>query len=356
MISLPPTLQHHLQTPLTIGPLTLSSRVFQSPLAGVTDRVFRRLVRRYAPESMVFTEMVQAAGVHQGQRATHLIMDIRPEEVPIGVQLFDCRPDFMATAAQAAIDAGAWIIDLNMGCPVNKVTRKGGGSSLLRQPEVAEAIVAQVAQVTQAASIPVSVKTRIGWSDEDITILDFARRMEAAGAQMLTIHGRTRSQGYNGPARWEWIRRVKEVVQIPVIANGDITSLDAALQCLAATGADGVMCARGTLGYPFLVGEIEHFLKTGTRLPAPTWTDRLRCAQDHLQDLVAYKGQRGLYQSRKHLAWYVKGFEGAAEWRQQLSRIESVEEGLALLEAAIAQNPDRQDSPRSPDPIPCTSL
>nr|WP_017714254.1 tRNA dihydrouridine synthase DusB [Prochlorothrix hollandica] len=330
---LSPSLQHHFRSPLTVGNLTLHSRVFQSPLAGVTDRVFRQLVRRHAPHSMVYTEMVQAAGIHHGQHQTTPIMDIAPGEGPISVQLFDCRPDFMAEAAQAAVAAGAWMVDINMGCPVNKVTRKGGGSSLLREPEVAVAIVRQVAQ---AVAVPVTVKTRLGWCDDDITILDFARRLEAAGAQLLTIHGRTRSQGYNGAARWDWIRRVKDSVGIPVIANGDILSLETALACLEQTGADGVMCSRGTLGYPWLVGEIEHFLRTGVAMAPPTVVDRLRCAQDHLQALAAYKGQRGIHQARKHMTWYVKGFEGAADWRQQLARINSVAEGIALLEGAIA--------------------
>lgn len=153
-----------------------------------------------------------------------------------------------------------------MGCPVNKITKNGGGSALLRQPELAEQIVRQV---VKAVPVPVTVKTRIGWNDQEINILEFAKRMEEAGAQMITIHARTRAQGYTGRARWEWIRRAKEVLSIPVIANGDIFSVEAAVQCLQETGADGVMCSRGTLGYPFLAGEIDHFLKTGEQLPPP---------------------------------------------------------------------------------------
>ena len=261
-------------------------------------------------------------------------MDVDPEEHPISIQLFDCRPDFLGEAAQIAVAQGSDTIDINMGCPVNKITRKGGGSSLLRQPKVAEAIVRAVVQV---AGVPVSVKTRLGWSDEEINILEFAQRMQDAGAAMLTLHGRTRQQGYNGTAQWHWIRRVKEQLEIPVIANGDIMSVESAIRCLQETGADGVMCSRGTLGYPFLVGEIDHFLKTGDYLPPVSAVQRLVCAKEHLQALGAYKGDRGIYQARKHLSWYCKGFPGANQLRDQLSRIESVEAGCELLDRTLAE-------------------
>jgi nifR3 family TIM-barrel protein len=223
-------------------------------------------------------------------------------------------------------------VDINMGCPVNKITKKGGGSSLLRQPEVAAAIVKTVAA---AVDVPVTVKTRLGWDDHDINIVEFAQRLQDAGAQMLTLHARTRAQGYNGSAQWDWIGRVKQALSIPVIANGDIFSVDAAIACLKQTGADGVMCSRGSLGYPFLVGEIEHYFRTGEKRPRPTVTDRLTCAQEHLQALWDYKGQRGLFQARKHLAWYCKDFPGAALLREQLSRVESVAAGHDLLAEAI---------------------
>ncbi len=330
---LSPELKDRLSTPLKIGTVEVNSRVFQSPLSGVTDLVFRRLVRRYAPDSMMYTEMVHASEVCH-VRELPKIMEVDPNERPISIQLFDCRPNFLAEAAQMAVQEGADTIDINMGCPVNKITKNGGGSSLLRQPEVAETIVRSV---VEAVNVPVTVKTRIGWSDEEINILEFARRMQDAGAKLITIHARTRAQGYNGQAKWEWIRRVKEQLSIPVIANGDIFSVEAALQCLAETGADGVMCSRGTLGYPFLVGEIDYFLKTGELKTPPTVIERLYCAKEHLQALWEYKGQRGIYQSRKHLTWYAKGFPGAHELRDRLARIESVTQGWELLDQAINQ-------------------
>jgi tRNA-dihydrouridine synthase B len=331
MVSLSSELQQRLNAPLMIGTVRVSSRVLQSPLSGVTDRAFRQLVRRYAPDSMLYTEMVHAAGICHAQDLEK-IMDIGPQEQPISIQLFDCRPDFMAEAARMAEAEGAVTIDINMGCPVNKITKKGGGSSLLRQPEVAETIVKTV---VAAVSVPVTVKTRIGWDDNHINAVEFGRRMEAAGAQMLTLHGRTRSQGYQGQARWDWIAKVKTALSIPVIANGDITSVESALRCLKETEADGVMCSRGTLGYPFLVGAIDHFLKTGQASPTPNALDLLLCARQHLLLLWTFKGQRGLHQSRKHMAWYVKGFDGAALLRQQLCQLDSVDAGLDLLDIAI---------------------
>ena len=319
------------RSPLVVGSVVFRSRVLQAPLSGVTDLVFRRLVRRYAPLSMMYTEMVNAKEIHH-LAALPRLMELDPGEQPVSIQLFDCRPDFMGEAAQKAVAEGAQTIDINMGCPVNKITKKGGGSSLLRQPDVAIAIVEAV---VAAVAVPVTVKTRIGWTDDEITILDFARRLEAAGAQMLTVHGRTREQGYKGKAKWDWIRQVKEVLTIPVIANGDIISVESAIACLQATGADGVMCSRGTLGYPFLVGEIDHFLRTGEKMPQPTAIELLQCAKEHLDGLWVYKGQKGIFQARKHLTWYCKDFAGAAELRDRLSKINSVAEGHALMDAAI---------------------
>lgn len=331
MLFLSPPLKERLATPLQIGHFEVNSRVLQSPLSGVTDLVFRRLVRRHAPESMMYTEMVNATGLHYVKELP-IIMEVDPNERPISIQLFDCRPDFLAEAAQMAVAEGADTVDINMGCPVNKITKNGGGSSLLRDPETAEAIVRSV---TQAVDVPVTVKTRIGWTDKEITILDFAKRMEDAGAQMITVHGRTRSQGYNGNAKWEWIAKVKEILSIPVIANGDIFSVEAAVNCLEQTGADGVMCSRGTMGYPFLVGEVDHFLKTGSLKPIPTSVERLQCAREHLYMLWEYKGDRGVRQARKHMTWYAKGFNGAADLRGQLSTIENVQQGLDLIDRAI---------------------
>lgn len=333
MLTLSPELKARLAQPLQVGSVTLHSRVLQAPLSGVTDLVFRRLVRRYAPSSMMYTEMVNATGLHYARELPQ-IMEVSAEERPISIQLFDCRPQFLAEAAQMAVEEGADTVDINMGCPVNKITKNGGGSSLLRDPETAEAIVRAV---VAAVSVPVTVKSRIGWNESEINIVEFAQRMEAAGAAMLTIHGRTRAQGYNGPAKWGWITRVKEAVSVPVIGNGDIFSVEAAVRCLEETGADGVMCSRGTMGYPFLVGEIDHFLKTGELRPQPSAIERLRCAQEHLTMLAEYKGERGVRQARKHMTWYAKGFYGAAELRGQLCQIETAADGVALIDRTIAQ-------------------
>lgn len=330
---LPAALRSQLKTPLQIGSVTVHSRVLQSPLSGVTDKVFRRLVRRHAPESMLYTEMVSAAELHHLKRLPE-VMDLDPGERPISIQLFDRRPNFLAEAARKAVDQGADTIDINMGCPVNKITKNGGGSRLLRDPETAIAIVEAVCA---AVDVPITVKTRIGWSDAEINAVEFGQQMEAAGAQMLTLHGRTRAQGYNGSAQWEWIAKVKAALNIPVIANGDIFSVGAALRCLQITEADGIMCSRGTLGYPFLVGEIDHFFKTGELKPAPTVIARLRCAREHLIMLWEYKGKRGIRQARKHMAWYAKDFSGAAELRDRLCQVDDVETGCRLLDSAITE-------------------
>jgi len=317
-------------------PRSLHCRVLQSPLAGVSDRIFRGLVRRWAAEALLFTEMVNATSLELGF-GTVKVEELAGESGPIGVQLFDHRPAAMAEAARRAEAAGAFLIDINMGCPVRKIARKGGGSGLIRDPDGAVRIVAAVAEAVQ---IPVTVKTRLGWcgnsADPDLraAAVGFAGALQNAGAQLLTLHGRTREQGFKGSADWGAIAVVKRALQIPVIANGDITGPEQALRCLALTGADGVMVGRASMGAPWLVGQIDAALR-GRPIPhTPGALERIRLAQEQLRALVASKGDHGLLIARKHMGWTCQGFAGAAQLRHALMRAPTPAQAEALLEGA----------------------
>jgi len=324
-----------LELPGTGTPRALRCRVLQSPLAGVSDRIFRALVRRWAPDALLFTEMVNATSLELGF-GRQKVAELAEEAGPIGVQLFDHRPAAMAEAARRAEAAGAFLIDINMGCPVKKIARKGGGSGLIRHPELAARIVETVAA---AVRIPVTVKTRLGWcgatgSDSTALAVSWCRQLEHAGAQLLTLHGRTREQGFKGNADWAAIAAVKQALAIPLIANGDINSPDDALRCLAQTGADGVMVGRGTMGAPWLVGQIDAAL-CGLPIPAtPGAAEKLALAAGQLRALVAAKGDHGLLIARKHLSWTCNGFAGAPQLRHALMRAPTPAEALALLEQA----------------------
>ncbi len=311
----------------------LHCRVLQSPLAGVSDGIFRALVRRWAPNALLFTEMVNATALELGHGGAKMAA-LDQDPGPVGVQLFDHRPDAMAEAARRAEAAGAWLIDINMGCPVRKIARKGGGSGLLRQPDLALRIVAAVAE---AVRVPVTVKTRLGWCGASADPVGFALALQNAGARALTLHGRTREQGFSGKADWGAIARVKAALQIPLIANGDITSPEDALRCLAITGADGVMVGRGTLGRPWLVGRIAAAL-AGRPLPSePDSHARIALAREHLEALVAARGDQGLLIARKHLGWTCQGFAGAARLRRELMVAPSLDSALELLQRAEAE-------------------
>jgi len=323
------------------GPLTirghgverqLRCRVLQSPLAGVSDRIFRELVRRWAPDALLFTEMVNATSLELGH-GRGKVEELALETGPIGVQLFDHRPEAMAEAARRAEAAGAFLIDINMGCPVRKIARKGGGSGLIRDPDRAARIVEAVAGAVQ---IPVTVKTRLGWCGASADAVGFARMLENAGARALTLHGRTREQGFKGQADWAAIAAVKRALAIPVIANGDVKGPEEALRCLAATGADGVMVGRGTMGAPWLVGRIDAALQGRPLPPVPTATERIALAAEHLEALVAAKGEQGLLIARKHMGWTCQGFAGAAELRHGLMRAPTPADALELLAQAAA--------------------
>jgi tRNA-dihydrouridine synthase B len=316
-------------------PRRLRCRVLQSPLAGVSDRIFRGLVRRWAADALLFTEMVNATSLELGH-GRRKVEELAEESGPIGVQLFDHRPDAMAEAARRAEAAGAFLIDINMGCPVKKIAKKGGGSGLIRDPALAARIVDTVAA---AVAIPVTVKTRLGWcgapaGDSAAQAVAWCRQLESAGAQLLTLHGRTREQGFKGQANWAAIAAVKRALTIPVIANGDINSPEDALRCLERTGADGVMVGRGTMGAPWLVGQIDAALEGRPVPPTPGAAGKLALATEQLRALVAAKGDHGLLIARKHLSWTCTGFPGAPQLRHALMRAPTPAEALALLEQA----------------------
>ena len=314
-------------------PRRLRCRVLQSPLAGVSDRIFRGLVRRWAPDALLFTEMVNATSLELGHGLIK-VQELAAEAGPIGVQLFDHRPAAMADAARRAEAAGAFLIDINMGCPVKKITGKGGGSGLIRDPERAVRIVEAV---SAAVAIPVTVKTRLGWCGGDAEPVAWCRQLESAGAQLLTLHGRSREQGFKGPADWGAIAAVKRALRIPVVANGDVNSPTDALACLAATGADGVMVGRGTMGAPWLVGQIDAAL-SGRPVPdTPGALERIALAAEQLRALVEARGDHGLLIARKHMGWTCTGFTGAPQLRHALMRAPTPAAALALLETAATQ-------------------
>ena len=347
--------------PVWPGPLRLAGhgidrqlpcRVLQSPLAGVSDRIFRNLVRRWAPEALLFTEMVNATSLELGH-GRGKVEGLALEAGPIGVQLFDHRPEAMAEAARRAEAAGAFLIDINMGCPVRKIARKGGGSGLIRDPDLATRIVTAVAE---AVRIPVTVKTRLGWCGHGASAgepgssarndagqeqnahaaqaVAWCQQLERSGARLLTLHGRTREQGFSGRADWAAIAAVKRTLAIPVIANGDVRSPEDALRCLDLTGADGVMVGRGTMGAPWLVGRIDAALRGLPVPPIPGPGERLALAAEHLEALLEARGERGLLIARKHLGWTCQGFAGAAELRHGLMRAETPEATRELLARA----------------------
>jgi len=300
----------------------IKSNVIQSPLAGVTDKIFRKFIRRWAPESLLFTEMINATSLNLGYGVEKL-NQISVEEGPVGIQLFDNRPNAVADAAKESESSGAFIIDINMGCPVKKIAKKGGGSALLKDPSLA---VELVKRISRAVKIPVSVKTRIGWSDKDKNIKEFLLRLQDAGANMFTIHGRTREQGFNGKADWKIIREIKEELEIPVIANGDIYNVKDAIECLKITKADGIMIGRGVLGSPWIIGEIDSALKGLENFKKPSIEEKLNLIIEHIDELIFEKGEHGLLLARKHIAWTCKNFDGAENLRRYLVKAKSAQE------------------------------
>ena len=302
--------------------------VVAAPMAGVSDRPGRLIAREHG-SGLVYTEMISAKALTYKNQKTYQLMNMQDEVQPVSMQIFGSEPDVMAEGAKIMQTHGAQIIDINMGCPVPKVVNNGEGSSLMRTPEIAEAIVNEM---VKAVTVPVTVKFRKGWDDTAVNAVEFAKRMEAAGASAIAVHGRTRAQYYSGKADWDIIARVKAAVSVPVIGNGDIFTPMDAKKMLDETGVDGVMIGRGALGRPWLYQQTLDYLRTGVYQPDPDMDVRREIILHHAQLLCEEKGEYvGMKEMRKHVAWYYKGLPHAAKMRDKINIISTLEELNALL-------------------------
>jgi len=316
--------------PINIGPLEIDDPIVLAPMSGVTDMPFRRLVKR-AGAGLVVSEMIASRAMVHAARKTMKMATHCADEYPISVQLAGCEPDVMAEAARINEDFGATIIDINMGCPVKKVTNGDAGSALMRDLGLASKLL----EVTvKAVNIPVTLKMRTGWDDDTRNAPQLAKIAEDCGIQAIAVHGRTRCQFYKGRADWPFIASVKDAVNIPVFGNGDVVSVDDAKKLLKDSGADGILVGRGTYGRPWFLNQISHYLKTGERLADPTVEAQMEIVLEHFDAIVSHYGaQPGVKIARKHLGWYSKGLSNSAEFRQEVFQLDTPDAVKARIRA-----------------------
>ena len=310
---------------MQIGPYVLPNSVFVAPMAGVTDRPFRQLCRQfgagYAVSEMVTSRKDLWKSLKTSRRANH-----DGEPGPIAVQIAGTDAPMMAEAAAYNIDQGAQIIDINMGCPAKKVCNKWAGSALMQNESLAIEIAQAVVAACAPRGVPVTLKMRTGWCDTEKNALTLAKAFEGVGIQMVTVHGRTREQGYKGFAEYDTVAAVKAALQIPVVANGDIDSPEKALQVLKYTGADALMVGRAAQGRPWIFREIVHYLATGEHLAPPLVAEVKRALLEHLQDHYGLYGElTGVRSARKHIGWYVRDLPGGDVFREAMNTLETAE-------------------------------
>ena len=318
----------HKETKLKIGQLELGQGLILAPMAGITDLSFRRIAKSFDVD-LVTSEMVSSEGLVRNRASTKMLLQSHAEEKPLAIQLFGSDPKIVAEAARIVADEGADIIDLNMGCPVPKVVRQGAGAALLRD---AETVAMLVDAVRQVVSIPVTVKTRSGWSQSKINVLEVARVAEDAGADAITIHPRTARQGFSGSADWPLIARVKQAVNIPVIGNGDVTRPEDVGKMRKLTQCDGVMIGRGAMGNPWIFEQARQLTK-GQPLYGPTPQERLDVVRRHLELYEeSLHGRQSLSGVRSRLMWYSKRLRGSARLRASLSDCRHLEDMIKICE------------------------
>ncbi|GEJ56743.1 tRNA dihydrouridine synthase DusB [Anaeromyxobacter diazotrophicus] len=323
-----------------IGPHRFAGRFFLAPLAGVSDRPFRKICRDMGA-AFAYTEMVSAHGLLHETRQTLSYLDRDPEEVPFAVQIFAAEPDALARGAEAAVRHGAGLVDINMACPVKKVCGTGAGASLARDPAAVEAAVRAV---REAGGVPVSVKIRAGWDDANLNCVEVARAAEAGGASAVALHGRTRAQGYAGQARWEFVAAVKRAVSIPVLGSGDVWTAADALRMRAETGCDAVLVARGACGNPWIFSELRAAERGEAPPPPPTrgaWAEvvlrhvalQIEHRRRQLPAEAADAAERhALRELRKHLLWYTRGRRGGLHFRRDADRLETADDVRRLID------------------------
>lgn len=314
---------------MQLGPYTLPNNVFVAPMAGVTDRPFRQLCRQLGAGYAV-SEMVAANPALWQTRKSKKRMAHQDEAAPRAVQITGADPEMMAECARHNVGLGAQIIDINMGCPAKKVCNNWCGSALLRdEKRVADILHA----VVNAVDVPVTLKYRTGWSRESKNALTVAKIAESAGIAMLTLHGRTREDAYQGEAEYETIAQVKQAVSIPVVANGDIDSPEKARKVLEATHADAIMIGRAAQGRPWIFREVIHYLQTGELMPAPRVEEIRRLMHQHLLDHYAFHGEIiGVQSARKHIGWYINSLPGSDVFKKHINQIDSCEEQLRRVD------------------------